>query len=64
MGTDPHVRTSSGEAVAPFDSIIVRTGAVVLVVCEQGMPVTNGSGDNATRLTAVADAAYARFQHS
>jgi hypothetical protein len=58
-----NVRISSGEAAAPFDSIIVRTGTVVFVVCEQGMPAANGSGDNSARLTAVANAAYARFQH-
>ena len=58
------VQTSSGAATAPFDSIIVRTGAVVFVLSEQGVPAANGSADNAARLTAVANAAYARFQHS
>ena len=58
------VQTSSGAATAPFDSIIVRTGTVVFVLSEQGMPAANGSADNAARLTTVANAAYARFQHS
>lgn len=58
------VRISSGAAVAPFDSVVVRTGTVVFVLCEQGVPAGNDSGDNAARLTAVANAAYARFQHS
>lgn len=58
-----NVQTSSGAAVAPFDSIIVRTGTVVFVLSEQGVPATSGSTANAARLTAVADAAYARFQH-
>lgn len=59
-----NVRISSGAATAPFDSIIVRTGSVVFVLSEQGVPAANGSTANAARLTAVANAAYARFQHS
>ena len=58
------VQTSSGAATAPFDSIIIRTGAVLLVLSEQGTPTPNGSSTNAARLTTVADAAYARFQRS
>lgn len=58
------VQTSSGAATAPFDSIIVRIGTVVFVLSEQGVPAANGSADNAARLTTVANAAYARFQHS
>lgn len=58
------VQTSSSAAFAPFDSIIVRAGSTVFVLSEQGVPVTGGADDNAARLMAVANTAYAKFQRS